>query len=645
MPKHAVLLAYCALAACLLLATVAVAGALLVGMDLETVVETFVFSNLVIGLSAAPFGFLVAKAQPRNPIGWLLLGLGLAPLLSAAAAPLVVAGARAGWPEPALRAAVTVLLFAWGWGVFCCLPLILQLFPTGRPVTPIWIGLCWLTVVTVLVGTVSTGPTPEYGASSYLVSPWWETGESVTGVLAPIVVFSSLASLVVRYRRGDAVVRQQLQWLLVAVLLVLLLNVPSWFSLPTGREILLLLSFALIPASIAVAVLRHGLFDVRVVLSRVIVYGVLTAGVVLAYSALVALLNVVLTSAGAPIVAALAVALVFNPLRLRLQRRVEVAMYGTRRDPIKAASAVGQRLTGDDLTSVLETLREVLRLPYASLVEEGSGPVVSGQRDGEAQSVPLVRGGDVLGRLEVGVRRGERQLSPQDRATLDLLAGPLAVALHARALSRDLQASRDHLLAAATQERQRLHRELHDSLGPVLTGAALKADSAALAAHSDPRRAEQLAAQLADQLRAAIDEVRRLSYGLRPTSLDHLGLVGALRQHESEVGGLTLTVEAPDGLPELPASVEVAAYRIASEALTNVLRHSSARRAVVSVTADERTLKLTVADDGTPVGTWAPGLGMRSMQSRAAEVGGDCAAGPTALGGLVTAVLPLQEEP
>ena len=119
MPKHAVLLAYCALAACLLLATVAVAGALLVGIDLETVVETFVFSNLVIGLSAAPFGFLVAKAQPGHPIGWLLLGLGLAPLLSAAAAPLVVAGDERGWPEPA-RAAVTVLLFAWGWGVFCC---------------------------------------------------------------------------------------------------------------------------------------------------------------------------------------------------------------------------------------------------------------------------------------------------------------------------------------------------------------------------------------------------------------------------------------------------------------------------------------------------------------------------------------------
>ena len=224
--------------------------------------------------------------------------------------------------------------------------------------------------------------------------------------------------------------RQQLQWLLVAVLLVLLLNVPSWFSLPTGREILLLLSFALIPASIAVAVLRHGLFDVRVVLSRVIVYGVLTAG---RRARLLRARGAPQRRAdlrGAPIVAALAVALVFNPLRLRLQRRVEVAMYGTRRDPSRAASAVGQRLTGDDLTSVLQTLREVLRLPYASLVEDGRGR--SGQRDGEAQSVPLVWGGDVLGRLEVGVRRGERQLSPQDRATLDLLAGPLAVALHAR---------------------------------------------------------------------------------------------------------------------------------------------------------------------------------------------------------------------
>ena len=645
MPRRAVLLAYGALAACLLLAAIALVGVLLAGMDFDAVVDTFVLSNLVIGLSAAPFGAIVAKAQPRNPIGWLLLGLGLAPLLSAAAAPLVVAGHEHAWPEPALRAAVTVLQFAWGWGVFCCLPLILQLFPTGRPVTPIWRWLFVLTVLTALVGTVNTGPTPEYHASSYLVSPWWETGESVTGLLAPIVVFSSLASLVVRYRRGGAVVRQQLLWLVLAVLLVLLLNVPSWFSLPTGREILLLLSFALIPASIAVAVLRHGLFDVRVVLSRVIVYGLLTAGVVVAYSVFVALLNVVLTSAGAPVLAALAVALAFNPLRLRLQRKVEVAMYGARRDPVEAVSAVGQRLTGDDLTSVLDTLRDVLRLPYASLVEEGRAPVVSGRRNGEVQSVPLVRSGDVLGRLEVGLRRGERQLSPQDGAALDLLAGPLTVALHARALSRDLQASRDHLLAAATEERQRLHRELHDSLGPVLTGAALKADSAALAARADPERAEQFAAQLASQLRAAIDDVRRLSYGLRPTSLDELGLVGALRQHESEVGGLLLTVEAPDGLPELPTSVEVAAYRIASEALTNVLRHARAHRAVVSVTADERSLKLTVADDGTPVGAWAPGVGMRSMQSRAAEVGGDCAAGPTALGGLVTAVLPLTEAP
>jgi two-component system, NarL family, sensor kinase len=195
------------------------------------------------------------------------------------------------------------------------------------------------------------------------------------------------------------------------------------------------------------------------------------------------------------------------------------------------------------------------------------------------------------------------------------------------------------------EERKRLHRELHDSLGPILTGAALKADGTALAARTNPEKAEQLATQLAGQLREAIDDVRRLVYGLRPPALDQLGLIGALRRQADELGPVSLTVDAPDKLPELSPTVEVAAYRIATEALTNVVRHSTARSAVVSLAADSRSLSLTVSDDGSPVAAWRPGVGVRSMQTRAAEVGGSCDAGPTTHGGRVTAVLPLGVEP
>jgi two-component system NarL family sensor kinase len=645
MAKARITLADGALGLSVLLAGIAVGGALAVHMDADEAVASYLVSNLVIGLSSAPCGYLIARSKPGHHIGWLFLGLGIAPLLSAAMSPLVIGGQEADWPEPVMRAIVTVFNFAWGWGVFFCLPLALQLFPTGSTLSPRWRALGWLTFATALIGTASTSSTPEYGASSYLVSPWWEQGEAVAGLFAPIVVLLSLVALVVRYKRGDLTVRQQVQWLLVAAVLALVVNVPSWFSLPTGREILLLLSFALIPAAVTIAVLRYQLFDVRLVLSRVLVYGTLTGIVVLAYSAIVAVLNLVLTAAGAPVLAALAVALGFNPLRLRVQGNVERALYGARRDPVGAVSAVGQHLASDDLSTMLDALREALRLPYASLLGPDGQRLTSGHPDGEVRSVPLLRAGEPQGSLEIGVRRGERQLSQADQAILDLLSGPLTVALHATRLTRELQASRDHVLTAAAEERGRLRRELHDSIGPILTGAALKADGTALAARTSPEKAEQLATQLADQLREAIHDVRQLVYGLRPPALDQLGLVGALRRHGDELGPVSLTVDARDRLPELSPSVEVAAYRIASEALTNVVRHSTARSAVVSLAADDRCLSLTVTDDGSPVGAWHPGVGLRSMQTRAAEVGGSCEAGPTPRGGLVTAILPLGVDP
>ena len=642
MPKRLTMLAYALFGFAIVLAGVAVVGALLVGIDRETAWSMYLITNIAVGLSAAPCGLLIARAKPDNPIGWLFLIAGIAPLLTAAMTPLMIYGAHNHWPQPALRLVVTSYMFAWSWGVFCCLPLILQLFPTGKPVSRQWTVLCWLTIGTAALGNAFVGPTPEYGASSFLVVPWWTVTEQIVGVLTPLIILASVISLIVRFIRGTETVRQQVLWLLVAVILVILINAPTWFTIPTGKTILLLLSFPLIPTAVTIAVLRHGLYDVRIVVSRLVVYVLLTAGVIAVYVGLVAVLDRVLRGLGAPVVAALAIALAFNPARVRLQRLVDRAVYGNRRDPVAAVSAVGQRLAGENLEGVADALRDTLRLSYVAITRGDAGLIESGEATSVLQEWSLTYDGKQVGNLVVGPRHGEQRLSPADQKVIDLVAAPLALVLHAQSLTEDLKASRERIIDAAEEERTRLRRELHDSLGPLLTGAAFKADGIALAARHRPERAESLAVELADQLRQSVEAVRRLAYGLRPAALDELGLVGALREEGSRFGLVKVTIDAPESMPALPSSVEVAAYRIAAEALTNVVRHSDARLASVRLTTDDGALEMIISDNGTSTGPWSPGLGLTSIKTRASEIGGACEAGPTSEGGRVVAVLPLR---
>jgi two-component system NarL family sensor kinase len=641
MPKRLTVLAYALFGFALALAGVAVLGALLIGIDRETAWSTFLITNTAIGLSAAPCGLLIARAKPDNPIGWLFLIAGIAPLLTAAMTPLMIYGGDQDWPQLTMRLIVTIYLFSWSWGVFCCLPLILQLFPTGKPVSRHWRVLVWLTVATAAIGNLFVGPTLEYGTSSFLLAPWWSVTERIAAVLTPLIILASVASLIVRFIRGSETVRQQVLWLVVAVILVILINFPIWFDLPSGQTILLLLSFPLIPAAVTIAVLRHGLYDVRIVVSRLVVYTLLTAGVIAIYVGLVAVLDRVLRGFGAPVIAALAIALAFNPVRVRLQRLVDRAVYGTRRDPVAAVSAVGQRLVGDDLGGVADALRETLRLSYVA-IERKTGVVESGERPATTQAWPLIYDNEPIGNLIVGPRHGERRLSGSDQRVIDVVATPLAIVLHAQALTEDLKASRERVIEAAEEERSRLRRELHDSLGPLLTGAAFKADGIALAARHRPERAESLAIELADQLRHSVEGVRQLAYGLRPAALDELGLVGALEEQGRRFGPVKVVIDAPESLPALPSSVEVAAYRIATEALTNVIRHSDAKLASVRLKTNDGTLEMIITDDGTSTLPWSPGLGLTSIKSRASEIGGACEAGPTANGGRVVATLPLR---
>jgi signal transduction histidine kinase len=214
-------------------------------------------------------------------------------------------------------------------------------------------------------------------------------------------------------------------------------------------------------------------------------------------------------------------------------------------------------------------------------------------------------------------------------------------------LSQELQRSRERLVAAREEERRRLRRDLHDGLGPILTAVTLKADAARSALDTNPIQADGLLAELRGDASQAIGDLRRVIYDLRPAALDELGLLGALREQVDRFTrhGLSITLDAPPTLPMLPAAVEVAAYRIITEALTNAARHAHASCATITVAID-RSLCIDIHDNGAASAAnsdgWQPGVGLVSMAERVAEVGGTLEAGPGPTGGRVQASLPLE---
>jgi signal transduction histidine kinase len=311
------------------------------------------------------------------------------------------------------------------------------------------------------------------------------------------------------------------------------------------------------------------------------------------------------------------------------------------------------------LPTVVETIAQALKLPYAAIrLKEGEGfrgAAAYGSPVGEPESLPLVYQREEIGRLVLSPRAPGEGFSDADRRLLEDLARQAEVAVHAVRLTTDLQRSRERLVATREEERRRLRRDLHDGLGPTLASLALRLDAARKLVRLKPGDAEQLLSRMKDQTQDTVGDVRRLVYGLRPPALDDLGLVAAILQQAEghgfafdsssgdrekgaigEGGSVYFVPEAPVDLPSLPAAVEVAAYRIAQEAMTNVARHAHAKICRVRLSVDRAggVLKLEVTDDGVgmPEDRQA-GVGMSSMRERAEELGGTLVVEPRPEGG------------
>ena len=640
-----------------LLTGVTLGFGLATGIGWQQFVESYSLTNMVIGLAFLASGAPVAWLT-RNVVGPLLVAAGLCHLISATATMMAVFGLNADWPTSAIRALSTFSNGPWQLGIGLLFPLALLLFPDGHLPSRKWAWVAWLIVISgafqAVTGILADGSSfSDSAEANSILSIGLELPESVVliaGIASDAAYLLVIGALVWRFIRGDERTRRQVMWLILALLIILALNFER---LLTGDgPILLLLSAVLIPVALAIAIVRYELFDIRVALSRTLLYGLTIALVIAVYVGVVAGLTLLVPSnaqRSVSVAAAIVVAFLFAPLRSLVQRMINRAFYGTRSDPARTAWQIGEGLRhDDDLPGMLEQTRSALRLPWISLRGEPDGDVIAtaGTPQGiPSAGLPLTYRDNPVGTLVVGLRRGERDLHNADRRTLDLIATPLAVALHATALSEQVQQARTATVEAAAAERVRLQRELHDGVGPILTSAAFQADAASNLVHTDPAGAERLLDEIRTELRSAIDDVRRVVYGLRPIELDDAGLVGAIRQRlaglpASQPGQIKVEMELPDQLPALSPAVELAAYRIASEAINNALTHSAGHRCLVAITVNG-TLAVTVRDDGRPPRSWTPGVGLRSILERAEELGGTAAAGPTGDGWEVTARLPL----
>jgi signal transduction histidine kinase len=477
---------------------------------------------------------------------------------------------------------------------------------------------------------------------------------------------AGLFSLALRYRAAPTLVQKQIKWVLwgfglAAPAGIVVLGLIFWFGIANpATQVGFIFAAAgqvAVLTAIAIAILRYRLFDIDLLINRTLVYGLLTVIVVGAYVIAVGYLSGLFQASGSFVLSLLATGLIavfFQPLRSRLQRAVNRLMYGERDDPYAVLSRLGHRLETvlapeAVLPTLLETIAQALKLPYAAIElaqPQGAAEIAAayGKPTAAIIRLPLAYQSERVGALLIAPRSPGESFTAGEQRLLADIAHEAGAAVHAVRLTADLQRSRERLVAAREEERRRLRRDLHDGLGPQLASQTLTLTAARQLLRANPEEADALLAQAIKHAQDAITDIRRVVYELRPPALDDLGLVGALRAQaaEYEASGVRFSVSAPESLPPLPAAVEAACYRIAQEALTNVVKHASARHCVVTLVLDG-VLEFEVADDGRglPAGRRA-GVGLTSMRERAEELGGQCRVEAAPTGGTrVTVRLPL----
>ena len=614
-------------------------------------------------LTMAVVGAFIASRQPRNAVGWIFI-----------AVPSLSAMSVAAW-EYAIHTFITqpgslpgglaaVWLSEWPWALVLSMPFtfLLLLFPDGRLPSRRWRPFAWGTAAFIGFVTFAFAFDPIYHRRLGVANPLgvealeplvdFVEGPGFAGLF--VVMFVSLASLVIRYRRADRGHRQQIKWVAygaavaaAAFSLSSLMDVVGIQS-AWSRSILPLIAFVTIPVSVGVAILRYRLFDIDVVIRRTLVVGILAAFVTALYVGIVVGIGALVGSRGnlaLSIVATALISLAFQPLREWATRFTNRLVYGKRATPYEVMSEFAERAAGTySIDEVLPRMAEIvasgtgarraavwlrdggdLRRAAVFPAADDSWPAsVAGESEsvpGADATVPVSHRGEVLGAITVAMPPAE-PLTPTHEKLLADVASQAGLVLRNVRLIEDLRASRQRLVAAQDEERRRLERNIHDGAQQQLVALAVKLRLVEAVAAKDPEKAAQMAAEAKAEVQDALENLRDLARGIYPPLLADEGLAAAL---EAQARKAAVPVEVhPDGVGRYPQEVEAGAYFCVLEALQNVAKYAEASRVEVNLRTDNSHLVFEVNDDGKgfdPERT-PPGSGLTNMRDRLEALGG-----------------------
>ena len=632
------------------------------------------------GFGYAGLGALIVR-RVRNMVGSILLwvGVGLAGLSFTSAYAVVGTVTRPGaLPAPESVGAVAEGFFAATTIALCFL---LFVFPTGalptvrwRPIVRLGLAAAAVTVCgMVFLPAMEKLPAPG-GVSLVYPNPLRIRSFALSTVLVGavwivvLVTVAAFLSLVFRFRAGESEQRQQIKWVAFAASSSLFLNLAALLTLfgcscdqsPVASSFLLVEAFVVligVPAAIAIAILKYGLYEIDVIINRTLVYGLLAAGLTVVYAGVVIGVGTLVgerSNSALTIAAAVAIALLFQPLRRRAQRLANRLVYGERATPYQVLSEFADRMAGvfslDDvlqrMASILAAgtgatgvdvwlrfgteLRSVARWPADAAVAEPLTLGAEGQLPafaGTVRAVAVRHGDELLGALAIEKPPSE-PLAPTELKLLEDLAAQAGLVLRNVRLTADLHASLDDLRAsrrrlveAQDHERRKIERNLHDGAQQQLVALTVQLGLLERMA-DDPGRVREMAGRLQGALRDALDDLRDLARGIYPPLLADQGLAAAL-EAQSRRAAVSTTVEA-NGIGRYPQEVEAAVYFCALEALQNVAKYAEASSAVVRLRHRDGHLIFDIQDDGRgfDAAEVRNGTGLQGMADRLDAIGG-----------------------
>jgi signal transduction histidine kinase len=611
-------------------------------------------------------GALIVSRRSKNRVGWIFLGAGLTLQLWVISYWYATYGLVAR-PGTLPIAELTAWTSEWTVivGIGLAFTFLLLVFPTGRLPSTKWRPVSWFAAFAVLIAGItwatSPGPLSGFGDVTNPVGIAAVGRLDLSGlgwVLTVLAVVASAVSLIVRYIRSAGVERRQIQWFAFAAAFMGLALVATsiaseseWGPIGLIGDVLFLLALVALPAAAYVAILKHDLYDLDIVVSRTITFGLLTALITGTYVAVVVGVGTLVGTAGEPnlalsVLATAIVAVAFQPARARVQGLANRLVYGERATPYEVLAEFSHRM-GDaiDAEAVLPQMTRIVtdgtgavtadvwlvvgselhRVSSSSPHEQRRLTVpMAGEQipvlPDKPQTVSIRHQGRLLGAITLVMPPGRALTRTENRLLTDLAAQAGLILSNVR-LVEEVKASRQRIVSAQDQERRRIERDIHDGVQQRLVALSLALKmTATRVGHDPPEAVSESLDDAAAEARETLGDLRRLARGIHPAIITEGGLVAAL-ESLAERAAVPVDLRVPD-TGRLSGPVEVTVYYVVAEAITNAVKHAGASTVAVDLTSSDGQIVVEVVDDGSGGAVASPGSGLSGLEDRVAALGG-----------------------